>query len=279
MKKLLAILAFALALPAFGQLNNTTPANVTESYGQGVYSAPTYNYVTRITGGGSTGTGAYSIQVGNGAITLADGRRVQLFANTIIPPITVGSGTLQETVTPSATSGCTGINTPIALQTLSPCTLTATFSNAHGVGELVQSGDLGIQEALNDASNNGGGLVYWQVDTNITLATGATTTDTAFPYEVPNQVFNIGAAARVTTTITSACTGWEVGTAATVTRFTSNNTGLTAGTTAVATLTASSIAGTTTGLTPIRITCAGGNPGAGALHVKLWGYAVAQPAF
>ena len=66
-------------------------------------------------------------------------------------PIYVGS----ELVTPSTIgSGCIASSLPPG-----SCVLTATFSQAHGRGEIVRSGTYGLQEALNDAGASGGGAV------------------------------------------------------------------------------------------------------------------------
>ena len=67
-------------------------------------------------------------------------------------PITIGSGASAETVTPSAVSA----GTPAVYQ--SP-TVTATFANAHGNGDLVSSGTIGLQETINMAYAYGGGIV------------------------------------------------------------------------------------------------------------------------
>lgn len=288
---LLAVLMVSLL--SFGQLNLTTPVYQVPTFDVGMYSAPAYAYQIAVFGGGSTAGGTYSISLYTPAITLVDGRRVAIFGNTTIPPITIGSagsGTM-ETVTPSSASGCTSLNIGVASQGV--CTLTATFTYAHGRGDTITSGDAGYQEAVNDAANNGGGQVYFQCDTGaITLATGATTTTYSqastgtpggFPLTCPTNAFPSGAniwgvTGRVTTTITSSCTGWEIGDGTTAARWTTNNATLTAGTTSVNTGAAwtTGIASTSTGINMasakgLVITCAGGNPGAGAVKVRVWG--------
>lgn len=111
-----------------------------------------------------------------------------------------------------------------------------------------------------------------------TLATGATTTDTGQTCLPANSIID-AVVARVTTTITSACTGWELGDATTPARFSSNNTGLTSGTTTdathIGTFNNTGMASATTGTwqaaaAKVRITCAGGNPGAGAVRVIVY---------
>jgi hypothetical protein len=291
------ILGFALtvlSVACFGQLNLTTPIPNSSSFAGDTYNAPAYAWSGTVYSG-STGTGAYAITLYSPGVTLPDGRRVSVFGNTTIPPITIGNpgaGTM-ETVTPSAVSGCNSLNAGAATQ--GTCTITATFTYAHGRGDYIGSGDAGIQEAINDAGNNGGGQVFFLCDTGvITLATGATTTTYAqgstgtpggFPLTCPTTLspagaFILGMEGRVVTTITTACTGWELGDGTTAARWTVNNTGLTAGTTAVNTG-----AAWTTGINVVAtgfqipaaggkglvITCAGGNPGAGAIKVRTWG--------
>ena len=95
---------------------------------------------------GSTGTGAYTL-------TCQPQKSVNPNAASCVPttntPITVGLGSNAETVTPSGA----------ALDTLGNILITATFANAHGAGEQVRSGTVGLQEAINAASLAGGGQV------------------------------------------------------------------------------------------------------------------------
>ena len=64
-------------------------------------------------------------------------------------PITIGYGLNIETVTPSA----------VSFDTLGNILITATFAYAHGAGDVVRSGTVGLQEALNYAAGAGGGAV------------------------------------------------------------------------------------------------------------------------
>lgn len=94
--------------------------------------------------------GSATITVAFGSVTAGDGT---IFAPlSTSAPVTVGSGTDTETVTPSAVSCATP-------SVYDSCTFTATFSNAHGRGELVSSGTFGLQEAALAAKAVGGGLV------------------------------------------------------------------------------------------------------------------------
>lgn len=99
---------------------------------------------------GNTATGAGTIVLAFGNVTLPDGTTFMPFSTTA--PITVGIGANAETVTPSAVS----CGTP---QVYSTCAVTATFSNLHGTGDIVTSGTFGMAEAVNYAHSKGGGLV------------------------------------------------------------------------------------------------------------------------
>jgi hypothetical protein len=225
---------------------------------------------------GTTATGSQVIYLRAGTITLPDGRVISPYATTAA--IIVGAGTANaETVTPSAVSGCY-INAAPGV-----CAVTATFSNTHGAGELIASGTGGFQEAVNDASLNGGGAVQFHNTELVTLATGTTTTDTSANVLPANSLL-FGVTGVVNTTITGSCTGWELGDATTAARFTGNDTTLTAGekkvastqlTTAVASATAGMFQ---TSAAKIRITCAGGNASAGKIRVSVWGYTLVAPA-
>jgi len=95
---------------------------------------------------GSTGTGAYTL-------TCQPQKSVNPNLASCVPttntPITVGQGSAAETVTPSA----------VSIDTLGNILITATFSNSHMAGDMVRSGTVGLQEALNAVAAMGGGLV------------------------------------------------------------------------------------------------------------------------
>ena len=67
-------------------------------------------------------------------------------------PTLVGSGSNQETVTPSAVSNTTS---PVPGQP----TFTGTFTHIHGQGDPLASATFGLQEAINYANAQGGGVV------------------------------------------------------------------------------------------------------------------------
>lgn len=111
---------------------------------------------------GSTSTGAYSITFpAGGYATTVQGMSFTPFTTTT--RITVGTGSTQETVTPSAVSNC-------GVSNVATCTVTATFTYAHGAGTPVISGSGGFDEAANVANQNGGGPLYVSNNTSITDA-------------------------------------------------------------------------------------------------------------
>jgi hypothetical protein len=162
MKKVLSILLGLLmvAAPMTAQAPPAPPNR--SSFVGGVYYASNYAY--GITSApvkilsGPTATGAGTIYLASGSVSLPDGRVIAPFATTAA--ITVGTGATLETVTPSAVSNCyAGSNS---------CAVTATFTYLHGQGDIVRSGTIGLQEAINDAKNNfaGGQVVvdgYWKM--------------------------------------------------------------------------------------------------------------------
>lgn len=101
-------------------------------------------------GTGTYASGTASPILALGFTTLADGTILEPLNTNA--PVQVGSGPNVETVTPSAVSDLT----PTVYNVNS---FTADFANAHGTGDLVASGTLGLQEALNAAAAAGGGIV------------------------------------------------------------------------------------------------------------------------
>jgi hypothetical protein len=95
-------------------------------------------------------TGAGSVTLTSGPIVLSDGTVANVLATTA--PVLVGSGSNQETVTPSAVQNASSQIPGVA-------GFTATFANLHGQGDPVASATAGLQEAINDAATNGGGTV------------------------------------------------------------------------------------------------------------------------
>lgn len=95
---------------------------------------------------GSNTTGAYTLTCQPTASRTGAGLAIPISTTT---PITVGSSTGIETVTPTA----------VSINALNQVLITATFGSAHGPGAQVSSGTVGLQEALNAASAYGGGTV------------------------------------------------------------------------------------------------------------------------
>jgi hypothetical protein len=157
------------------------PSN--QSFVGGKFVARQYVYPgIQIAPGVNNPSGAATITLHSGQVRLPDGRTIVPFSaggTNILGqpgpypaiPIYVGAGTARELVTPTAVSGCF-IGAP---QDVS-CKITATFANAHGSGEQVTSGSFGIQEAINDASFWGGGVV--SVDPSENFYAGAAQTIT-----------------------------------------------------------------------------------------------------
>lgn len=282
MKKLVGISGLFLALvlasvvPAMGQeKGNASLSHVGGVFVSNVYAKATPNVVFA---GPVASASPATLQLVSPTVTLPDGR-------TLVPyyvgeVVTVGTGASAENVTLTAVSGCYLGAAP------GSCQISGNTSNAHGVGDKVTSGTNGVGEAVNDAGNQGGGLVYWENDGGtVTLSTtGATTT--VCTACIPVNGIVLGVVARVTTTITTCTGGWELGDGTTATRFTAANTTLTAGTVSAANLqTTSGVASTTTGMLNITSaknivnTCVTANAGAGAVHVKAFGYVLATPNF
>src|ERR1700676_5204182 len=158
-------LVFGSTVPA-AQAKQNPPSN--QSFVGGRFVARQYNYPgMNIAPGVNNPAGTAIIVLHSGQVRLQDGRTIVPFSAggqnilgnpgpTAAPaiPIYVGAGTTRELVTPTAVSGCY-IGAP---QDIS-CKITAVFANAHGTGEVVTSGSVGIQEAINDAAFWGGGVV------------------------------------------------------------------------------------------------------------------------
>lgn len=78
-------------------------------------------------------------------VALLDGRKIMPYSTNA--PLKVGN----ETVTPSAVSGCTLNDDRPTI-----CTITATFVQTHTTADVVTSATIGLQEAINDAAKIGG---------------------------------------------------------------------------------------------------------------------------
>lgn len=157
MKKVISILAMALAsvVLCLGQGPGQVP--VVSRNGSTYYAAAYANWDRNTVIVGNTATGSATITLQWGSAILGDSREILPFATNA--PLVVGTGSTRETVTPSSVSNCLRGRQS---QNYQICQVTATFAQVHGPGEQVFSGTAGLQEAINDASQNGGGRV--QVD-------------------------------------------------------------------------------------------------------------------
>jgi hypothetical protein len=129
---------------------------------------------------------------------------------------------------------------------------------------------------------NGAAMVPFVNSELLTLSTGGTTTDTTANLLPANSIV-LGVSGRVTTTITSGCTGWQLGDPTTAGRFTASDTTLTAGEAKVGSVQLTTgVASATTGMfqtsaAKVRVTCATAAPGAGAVRITVFGYTLTAP--
>jgi hypothetical protein len=282
--RIIALFALCVTLAASAMAQGpsfTSAGSDISKIGGRVFFAQEYNLRAanvRVVGG-NTATGSQSITLSTGSVKLQDGRTVVPFAVNV--PITIADGN-QETVTITAVSNCvpTGqIQDPFNTQA-TLCTVTASFSNTHGAGALVLSGDGGFLEAMNDAGNNGGGQVFWSYDCGVvTLSTGgATTTISTGPCAlVPKAWQNGGASVRVTTTITTSAS-YSVGITSSTAAFITSCTSLTAGTNCALFQTGPAAVAVSTSIGTTLIT-ANAAAGAGAVHLTIWGWTAAQATY
>lgn len=263
-RSLIFVMALAMLAPLCSQAQNTPWRN-------GDYNSVDYaQWIVHISPGSPTGSGTQTFQLQTlGGVIIPNGRNVQLFATNV--PVLIGIGATQETATPSTVSGCV-----FSGGLLGQCNVTFTgLANTHGPGDILQSGDQGVQEAINDAAASAGGQVWWRIDTGqVTLATGAANTSLG-TVNIPARSVVISATARVNVTIATCAGGWSLGITS-GTEFTAANTTLTAGTT-----TDSSTGGTTflTGAAGVPIAhCTTSNASAGAIHAVFQGYKLVAPS-
>lgn len=282
MKRALSILSslFLLAGVLFAQQTPVPTPNLGASYDMGVYYAPNFGKWQVPLASAITGASTTVFNAAFAVATTPDGLVFVPFA--VNERITIGLGSTQDTVTISALSSCNpGSNAVPGQPVVCSITVSGAPTNSHSAGEPIQSADAGIMEAIGYAQNTGGGEVYFVQDCGVVVLStgGVTTTSTCF---VPNEFYNQGSAGRVTTTITTS-TGWAIGIVNNTSTFSTNQTTLTAGTTSYGTQGTPAMAlvtgATAPNLTAVLITAAGGAAGAGAVHIKVWGYTAAPPAF
>jgi hypothetical protein len=141
------------------------------------------------------------------------------------------------------------------------------LTNSTTVVCFPSTGGLTTTGSISQTTANGATRTWGSNSEEITLATGATTTDSVANLLPANSVID-SVVARVTQTITAACTGWEVGTSGSPTRFSPTggfDATLTVGETTVDVTNAQQ-----TVADKIRVTCNTGNPGAGKVRVTVF---------
>jgi hypothetical protein len=287
MKKIVALLAVTGLLVglvcwmAMPRKVKAQSASAQFSRAVGVFDSTKYNQWGAFILAGNSATGSQTITVCPAMVALPDGRVIQPMApaNNVFVPITVDaqSSALVETVTPTAYS----LVSPQSGTGNVPCAaITATFANLHSPSYAttqVISGDQGIQEAINDASVNGGGLVYWQIDPGVvTLSTGGQSTSLG-SIKIPTRSVVSAATARVATTITGCTGGWSLGFTS-GTEFGAANTTLTAGTTTDSSTLVPNYAFNSAAAVPVAF-CTTAAASAGAIHAHVVGYKLAAPAY
>lgn len=112
---------------------------------------------------GNSTPGVRQIIVSSGYIVSTDGTTFSPIALTT--PIRIGSGNTVETIIPSIVN----CQTP---QVYGTCNFTATFLYPHGIGDIIASGTVGLQEAINLQASTGGTEV--SIDANWAAAGGTT---------------------------------------------------------------------------------------------------------
>lgn len=262
----LVVLMFALAFPSFAQSHLVGSTRIAQAY---------QTWSARVVGGPYT-TSATVLYVSPANVTLADGYTFQPWSTTV--PVNIGQGANVETLTPTAVASAA---CPSGYAASGGCeSLTfSSVSNTHGSGDLVVSGTSGIEDAIYDATQNGGGPVSWFVNCGaITLSTSSATN--TLGCKIPNNYIVGGYGALVKTTITTA-TSYGVGIASHLTDFAATCTAITATNTAAGCQVspAAEAANTSFAMTAVIITMQA-TPGAGAFsNFTIWGTSNAQPAF
>lgn len=287
MKKIVALLALTglitglacwIAIP---RRTKAQSASAQFSRAVGVFDSTKYNQWGAFILAGNSATGSQTITVCPAMVALPDGRVIQPMApaNNVFVPITIDaqSSALVETVTPTAYS----LVSPQSGTGNVPCaSVTATFANLHSASyatNQVISGDQGIQEAINDASTNGGGFVYWQIDPGVvTLSTGSQST-TLGSVKIPTRSVVSSATARVSTTITGCTGGWSLGFSSGA-EFGAANATLAAGTTTDSSTLVPNYAFNAVATVPMAY-CTTAAASAGAIHAHIVGYKLAAPSY
>lgn len=201
----------------------------------GMYRALSYAYgvipeipglIVDLAAGVTANTGTQTLSVAFGNISLQDGTVLSPLATNA--PITVGTGTGADTVTPTSVSN----NSPSVYQSSN---FTASgFSHAHGTGDKVSSATVGLQEAINAAKAAGGGVVVLDIAWYLNGGTAAILDAASVPSNVGiwdtsvGGPFEAGALVPTTTSPIAAPTALTTATSANG-QITGNTTGGTIG--------------------------------------------------
>jgi hypothetical protein len=266
MKKLLSLLVLTLALSSVVAAQGPPNKASQLTHVAGVYVASNYTGMQFIVDNPSSVAAASpaTLILRQPSFALRDGTTIYPFVN---EKVTIGSGASQETVTITAISGCS------AGAGYDSCTITGNTSNSHGRGDVVASATGGLYEAIQDAGNNGGGSVYWEVDCNaITLSTSSATTTTTC--NVPQSFTTLGVSVYVQTAITTAVS-YSLGISGHTSTFMASCTAVAAAATCSQFVPAPTALATGTGQAALLVT-ANAAAGAGVIHAKVWGYVGAQ---
>ncbi len=225
------VVALLLAVGAMAQqivpLNSSRASNA--SFVAGKFVANEYADYGNVFGSqvysGNASTGSSTITVRGGYIVLHDGRAVVPFAVGV--PIVINDSA-PELVTPTAVSGCFNAKGMNQDAILVQCSITASFSNLHGIGASISSGTGGIAEAVQDAFTFGGGVVVLEpglyINTSCTNCYASVNAAIAavLPYHMvsieddrvgPTQYWNIGGGTSLLpapTTLTSTTVGFAL---------------------------------------------------------------------
>jgi len=148
-RSLVTTLAISLMLlaSAFGQSVPTSlvyPVNLYQNWHGQV-----------LVGNGATGAGTITVITAGIPIPTRGLPRNPLAGMGLVP-IQVDTETETPTAITCGIPAPTGANVPASYQV---CNVTATWTAIHGNNAPVYSGDQGLQEAVNDACNQGGGAV------------------------------------------------------------------------------------------------------------------------
>lgn len=179
--------------------------------------------------------------------------------------------------------GVKGIGINSTTGALEPVVDGSTALGTNGAAAAAKRFSNVLTELLTVQSDAGVKMTLNSIEEEITLATGATTTDSTANL-LPASSVILGVFGEVTTTITANATGWSLGDATVAARFLANTTDLTAGSTALGiaqlhgVVSATNAGPTQAAAAKLRVTCAGGNPGAGKIRVTVFYLTAAKAA-